>query len=89
MLNFIVDQKLCTNCGLCVSDCPAMVITRDGGFPNIPAEKEESCFKCQHCLAICPVGAISILGIAPKDSSVLAGQFPSADQVETLIKGRR
>jgi nitroreductase len=62
----------------------------DGSVPFIIPEKEVSCYKCQHCLAICPVGAVSILGLKPENSRPLNDDsFPEADKMETLIKGRR
>jgi nitroreductase len=50
---------------------------------------EEGCYRCQHCLAVCPTGAVSILGCNPDDSIELEGNLPEAAKVETLIKGRR
>lgn len=90
MINFNINQQLCTRCGQCVADCPAMIIAMEGGgSPYIEAAKEASCYRCQHCLAICPVGAVSILGIKPTGSRPLAGGYPDPDRLETLIKGRR
>ena len=90
MLNFFVNAERCTRCGLCVADCPARIIAmRDDSFPKIAAEKEDACYRCQHCLAVCPAGAVSILGLTPGDSRPLAGSYPDAEALETLIKGRR
>jgi nitroreductase len=61
----------------------------ESGVPFITAEKEAACYRCQHCLAICPTGAVSILGRTPSDSHPLAGGYPDPDSLETLIKGRR
>ena len=57
--------------------------------PAIAADKEELCYRCQHCLAVCPTGALSILGRSPENSVPLASHFPSSEQMEALIKGRR
>jgi len=90
MLDFTVNPKTCTRCGLCVGDCPARIIAmRDDSLPTIAAEKEAACYRCQHCLAICPAAAINILGLKPENSRLLAGNFPTPEQLETLIKGRR
>jgi nitroreductase/NAD-dependent dihydropyrimidine dehydrogenase PreA subunit len=89
MLDFTINQKLCTKCGNCVADCPAMIIAMENGYPAIAPEKEATCYKCQHCLAICPTGAVSILGLKPTGSRPLAGGYPSPDKLEILIKGRR
>lgn len=60
-----------------------------GGYPAIAPEKESSCYRCQHCLAVCPTGSISILGVNPDASLSLAGDYRDAARLEVLIKGRR
>jgi nitroreductase/NAD-dependent dihydropyrimidine dehydrogenase PreA subunit len=89
MLDFHVNNKTCTSCGLCVVDCPAAIIKLDGNMPVIAAEDEVKCYQCQHCLAVCPTGAVSILGVDPAATTSLAGKFPLPDAMEALIKGRR
>jgi nitroreductase/NAD-dependent dihydropyrimidine dehydrogenase PreA subunit len=89
MLSFEIDQLKCTSCYQCALDCPAHVIAMDGAYPTVATQKEAGCFKCQHCLAVCPTGALSILGRKPEDSIPLAENLPSPDQLERLIKGRR
>ncbi|MDT8420207.1 MAG: nitroreductase family protein [Desulfuromonadales bacterium] len=90
MLNFSIDADKCTRCGLCAKDCPTSIIKiKTGDYPYIPAEKERECFRCQHCLAVCPPGALSILGRNPEQSLPLEGNLPDPLQLETLIKGRR
>jgi len=91
MLEFNVDEKRCTRCGLCVKDCPSRIIERHGkSTPLIRPEKEPECLQCQHCLAVCPTGAISILGRDPAASLKLkSGSWPSREQMTCLIRGRR
>ena len=89
MIDFIINQRLCTKCGSCVADCPAMIIAMENGYPTIATENEATCYKCQHCLSVCPTGAVSILGLKPTGSQPLAGGYPAPDKVEMLIKGRR
>ncbi len=89
MMEFIVDQEKCTKCGECATDCPYNIIELSPEFPAIVSDKEERCIKCQHCFAICPTGAISIFGKKPEDSMALKGGYPSVEQMECLIKGRR
>ena len=89
MIEFNINQSLCTTCGTCVADCPAMIIAMKNGYPAIAPENEATCYKCQHCLAVCPTGAVSILGLKPTGSRPLTGGYPAPDKVEMLIKGRR
>ena len=91
MLDFTVDETLCTRCGLCVRDCPSRIIVMaDGATPRIAPDQEAACIQCQHCLAICPTAAIAILGRKPGDSLPLAaGSFPTLDRMELLVRGRR
>ena len=89
-LNFTVDPKKCTQCGACAGDCPTHIIVQESkSLPRVPADKVEDCLECQHCLAICPSGAVSLLGLKPAQSRPLAGNLPDPDKLETLIKGRR
>jgi len=88
MLNFKIDEERCTQCGLCAIDCPAQCIVMEGSnYPSIP--EENMCIRCQHCLAVCPTGALSILDADPDHSLDINGAFPSAESMEALIKGRR
>lgn len=91
MLNFVVDDKRCVRCGKCASDCIAQIIVqKDKALPSIAPEQEENCLQCQHCLAVCPVGAISILSRNPADSLELKpGSLPSLEQMAMLIRSRR
>jgi nitroreductase/NAD-dependent dihydropyrimidine dehydrogenase PreA subunit len=89
MLAFQVDQELCIQCGECVRDCPNAVIELRGDIPVIVAGREGRCIGCQHCLAVCSTGALSIFGKDPARSIPLAGNLPTAAQMETLLKGRR
>ncbi|MBU0714633.1 MAG: nitroreductase family protein [Verrucomicrobia bacterium] len=91
MLQFTVNEKLCTRCGLCAADCPAQIITQEGkALPSISPDQEAKCLQCQHCLAICPTAAISILEKYPANSLPLsADSFPRLDQMARFVRGRR
>lgn len=91
MLQFTVDESLCTRCGECARDCLAGIIRQKGNkLPSINADLEPLCMKCQHCLAVCPTGAISILGKTADGSEPLDfSRFPSLDQLSHLVRGRR
>jgi len=87
--NFIVDTNKCIHCGLCEKDCIAKIIKLNSDkIPQIPAADENYCIKCQHCLAVCPAGAISILGKNPQNS-LPANNLPESDKLLNLIQSRR
>lgn len=89
-LAFSAAPELCNRCGRCVADCPAKILTLPADGPvQMVLEKSDRCYRCQHCLAICPHGAISILGRNPQASFPLAGNLPSSQSVEVLMRGRR
>lgn len=91
MLGFKVDEALCDKCDLCVWDCPTRIIERpENGYPRIIEAEAGDCMGCQHCLTVCPPGAITILGRDPANSLPLApGALPSLEAMELLVRGRR
>ena len=91
MLHFTVNDETCTRCGICVQDCPVRIIRQDGdAIPRIEKDQEPLCYQCQHCLAVCPTAAISILGRNPAHSLPLtADSLPTLDQAERYVRGRR
>ncbi|NLC97413.1 MAG: nitroreductase [Erysipelotrichaceae bacterium] len=89
---FILDKNKCIKCDACINTCTGMVLKKStDGYPHmIEFEKFgwNGCWKCQHCLAVCPEGAISIFGKNPEDSNLM----PEEDmgiQMERLVTGRR
>ncbi len=91
MLGFSVKTDRCGGCGLCVKDCPPGIIQlNDNKLPFIPQDKEGSCVRCQHCLAVCPNGAISVLGCEPDESlPITPDAWPKPELMTRLIRGRR
>ena len=91
MNQFVVDVSLCTSCGICAADCPSAIIQPDGaGIPRIPAEKRVSCIKCQHCLAVCPTGAVSVLGKTAAGSRPISAEaIPGFSQMDHFVRCRR
>lgn len=52
----LVNTNKCIGCTLCKQDCIVNDIVMINGKSHI---KNETCVKCGHCIAICPVKAIS------------------------------
>lgn len=87
---FRVDQEKCIRCGECVNDCPVNILVIGEDIPFVADGRSGDCIGCQHCLAICPEGAVSVLGLQPADSFQLdPEELPSYRQVERLLRGRR
>ena len=88
-IEFIVDKEKCVHCGLCEKDCISNIIHQNQEkTPMIKPEDENKCLKCQHCLSICPVGAISILGKNPNNSENCFTNINS-EELALLMKSRR
>jgi len=86
---FIVDAEKCIRCGECVNDCPVNILVIGDEPPAVAAGRERDCIGCQHCLAVCPTGAVSVLGLQASDSLELEGNPVDYRQMERLVKGRR
>ena len=86
---FRVDESRCVGCGACVRDC-AFKALRLSAENRPDLANPERCMRCQHCLAICPTGAVSIDGKRAEDSVRTAGlELPSGQAVSNWIHVRR
>ena len=90
--HFKVDKDQCIRCGRCINTCAGMVL-RFGkdGYPEMkPFERFgwKGCWKCQHCLAVCPQAAISIFGKDPSDSLEPVPE-QMGEYMESLVSNRR
>lgn len=84
---FTVDTSKCTACGRCVKDCIARIIEIKDKAAHIDPSKDEECLGCQHCMAVCPEGAVSVAGKSPADSLRVAAPNPAA--LDNFIRSRR
>lgn len=83
-----VDKNKCIHCGLCIKDCLMSCIEFDDNkIPRYAQGAQERCIKCQHCMAICPVGALSYGDRNPENSSEV--NFGNSDDLLSLIKSRK
>jgi ferredoxin len=89
-LNFTVAREKCIQCSACIHDCPRHIIAYRDHYPDIAAQQEGDCIGCQHCLAICPTGALSIFGLRPENSIPLeATPAVSPEALRCFVRGRR
>ncbi|MFG6332638.1 MAG: nitroreductase family protein [Lachnospiraceae bacterium] len=90
--HFKVDKSKCISCGKCVNTCSGMVLSLGKeGYPQMRDFERfgwRGCWRCQHCLAVCPTGAISIFDKGPENSLPLP---PSemGGYMEQLVLSRR
>lgn len=61
----IIDEDLCTGCGLCVRVCPLRTIAVRGEKAVIVGDRS---LYCGHCAAVCPTGAIRVESISDEVS---------------------
>ena len=88
-IKLVIDREKCVQCGQCINDCICSVLEFDeNNIPKIAKDGEKRCIKCQHCLAVCPTGALSIFGKNAEDSLAISNKNIS-DDLLNLIQSRR
>ena len=56
-VDLVIDHLFCTDCGICIKNCPVEAISPHIGCPRI---SQERCINCYNCLSVCPVKAVKI-----------------------------
>lgn len=56
-----IDAKKCKKDGICVAECPSVILRLDpnGEVPELVPGGEDFCLRCGHCVAVCPHGAFN------------------------------
>jgi nitroreductase/NAD-dependent dihydropyrimidine dehydrogenase PreA subunit len=86
-----VDKEKCKRDGVCIAECPMSLLTKDElGFPKAVENAENMCPSCGHCVAVCPLGGLSLKETQAKDlKPVLKELEISIDQAEQFLKAKR
>ena len=86
-----IDEKTCTQCGVCADECPThLIISQPGHYPRPIAKAESVCLKCGHCVAVCPTGSLSHKESPVDKSPAIQKQLKvTPEQCEQVLKSRR
>lgn len=92
MATILVDQDLCTRCGICSIVCPVRIIAPadENTLPRVPDIKAGMCIRCGHCEVTCPSQAL-LLNDRPDEKVPLpadAGTI-APDDMGYYLKNRR
>jgi nitroreductase/NAD-dependent dihydropyrimidine dehydrogenase PreA subunit len=92
MTTILIDQDLCTRCGICSVVCTMGVIdpADENTLPKVQATKAGMCIRCGHCEAYCPSQAL-LLNDRPDDKVSLPGGAGTIapDEMGYYLKKRR
>lgn len=92
MVEITIDENVCQKDGLCAMTCTFGIFQQEekGTIPKIDDGMLEKCYRCGHCVAICPHGAISHSHFQKGTvNPINIENLPSYDQVLELIRSRR
>jgi nitroreductase/NAD-dependent dihydropyrimidine dehydrogenase PreA subunit len=92
MATIIVDQDLCTRCGICSVVCPVAIVSQanESTLPVVQDAAAGMCIACGHCEVYCPSQAL-LLNVRPEEKVPLpkdAGSI-SPDDTGMYLKRRR
>jgi nitroreductase/ferredoxin len=92
MTTILVDQDLCTRCGICSVVCPISIVepADENTLPRVPETNTGRCIQCGHCEISCPSQALP-LNIRPDEKvSLPAGAvMVSPGDIALYLKKRR
>lgn len=89
---FVVDEKKCDSCGICVEECPIRIIEFEDKtqVPTPIDEADEICVNCGHCVAVCPHGALTLRTMSPAQCLPIQNEWPfEREQTANLLSSRR
>lgn len=73
------NERLCTECGLCVSRCPTGAQLQEGSTHSIDFSK---CTACGECVKVCMAGALKIHGSTETEGSIMEQVLKDRDYYE-------
>jgi nitroreductase/ferredoxin len=92
MATILVDEDLCTRCGICSAVCPMNIIdpADENTLPVVRGENADRCIACGHCEVTCPPHAL-LLNVRPdeKEECPANAGSVSAEDIGYYLKKRR
>ncbi len=90
MATILVDQDLCTRCGICSVVCPMAIVdpADENTLPIVVDAKAGMCIQCGHCEVSCPSQAL-ILNVRPDEKVLLSAGIISPTDIGCYLKKRR
>lgn len=83
-----IDSSRCIHCGMCINDCFLNCLSFDENrIPHYTDGIGRGCVGCQHCMTVCPTGALSLGGVNPDDLPAVS--YGNPDELLNLIRSRR
>ena len=72
MATILVDQDLCTRCGICAAVCPVSIVdpADENSLPKVQDTNAGMCIRCGHCEVSCPSQAL-LLNYLPDEKVAL------------------
>lgn len=83
-----IDQEKCIQCGICVAECPTIVLQMGEKGPE--AVNPAQCVACGHCVAVCPSAAFdNALSPLAQQTNVVEDLIPDKETAKQFLRARR
>ena len=87
---FTVDTTTCNKDEICVLECPARILKMNADGPVMIDGGDEICIRCGHCVAVCPVAAVTLDFLSPAQCLQIDQEHVcDAKQAEQFLRSRR
>jgi nitroreductase/NAD-dependent dihydropyrimidine dehydrogenase PreA subunit len=92
MATILVNQDLCTRCGICSVVCPVSIIdpADENSLPRVQDSRAGMCIRCGHCEVSCPSQAILLNYLPDEKAGLPAGAGTiNPEDLRVYLKRRR